>query len=189
MAAIDPSRRPPRERSGSRRRVSARVFEFWSGLVDLVVCVRHHDGGGHRLTLAGERFVGRLAEQIAQMGDRGAELGNPQRGERIERETGDGGRRLVTSQLIQGRGEGSQNGTHVGGATRVVVVADGHSGLFERGQGVAILDLAAGQSARQVGLVGAIAAVSCDHQAPPQSVTRAVRIGVAQGEPVLEKRK
>jgi hypothetical protein len=36
IAAIGPSGRPPRERSGfgSRRRVSARVFEFCSGLVD-----------------------------------------------------------------------------------------------------------------------------------------------------------
>jgi hypothetical protein len=31
------------------------VFEFCSGLVDLVVGVRHHRGGGHRLTLTGER--------------------------------------------------------------------------------------------------------------------------------------
>ena len=32
--------------------------QFCSGLVDLVVCVGRHGGGGHRLTLAGERFVG-----------------------------------------------------------------------------------------------------------------------------------
>ena len=41
---------------------STGVFEFCSGLVDLVVCVRHYRGGGHRLTLAGERFVGLIAE-------------------------------------------------------------------------------------------------------------------------------
>src|SRR6185437_15003520 len=29
--------------------------QFCSGLVDLVVCVRHPGGGGHRLALAGER--------------------------------------------------------------------------------------------------------------------------------------
>ena len=46
-------RGPPRERSGSRRRVSAAVFEFCSGLVDLVVGVGHHLGGRHRLALAG----------------------------------------------------------------------------------------------------------------------------------------
>jgi hypothetical protein len=51
------------------------VFEFRSGLVDLVVCVRHHGGGGHRLTLAGERFVGRVTEDVAKVGDRGGATG------------------------------------------------------------------------------------------------------------------
>ena len=36
--------------------------QFCSGLVDLVVCVCHHGGGGHRLTLAGERFVDLVGE-------------------------------------------------------------------------------------------------------------------------------
>jgi DNA invertase Pin-like site-specific DNA recombinase len=45
-------------------RNSTRVFEFRSGLVDLVVCVGHHGGGGHRLTLAGERFVALLAKGV-----------------------------------------------------------------------------------------------------------------------------
>jgi hypothetical protein len=67
-----PPRRPPPLLRGH----TAGVFEFCSGLVDLVVCVRHH-GGGHRLTLAGERFVGRLTEDLTQVGDRGAELGDP----------------------------------------------------------------------------------------------------------------
>ena len=39
--------------------------QFCSGLVDLVVCVGRHVGGGHRLALAGERFVGLVAEDIA----------------------------------------------------------------------------------------------------------------------------
>ena len=43
--------------------------QFCSGLVDLVVGVRHHPGGGHRLALAGERFVGLVVEDIAQVGD------------------------------------------------------------------------------------------------------------------------
>ncbi|HEY2501470.1 MAG TPA: hypothetical protein VGI68_08625 [Mycobacterium sp.] len=47
--------------------IPARV-QFCSGLVDLVVCVCHHGGGGHRRTLAGEQFVGRLTEQIAKVG-------------------------------------------------------------------------------------------------------------------------
>ena len=32
--------------------------QFCSGLVDLVVCIGHHGGGGHRFALAGERFIG-----------------------------------------------------------------------------------------------------------------------------------
>src|SRR6516162_7579001 len=54
-----------------RAQHSAWVFEFCSGLVDLVVCVGRHGGGGHRLTLAGERFIGLVAEDITQVGDRG----------------------------------------------------------------------------------------------------------------------
>ena len=49
--------------------------QFCSGLVDLVVCVGRHGGGGHRLTLAGERFVGLVAEDIAEVGDRGGDFG------------------------------------------------------------------------------------------------------------------
>jgi hypothetical protein len=44
---------------------SAGPFEFCSGLVDLVVGVGCHRGGGHRFTLSGERFVGLVAEDIA----------------------------------------------------------------------------------------------------------------------------
>jgi hypothetical protein len=45
-------------------RNSTGVFEFCSGLVDLVVGIGRHRGGGHRLTLAGERFVGLVAEDL-----------------------------------------------------------------------------------------------------------------------------
>src|SRR5262245_40048486 len=48
--------------------------QLCSGLVDLVVGVGHHSGGGHRFTLAGQRFVGLAAEHIAQACDRGAKL-------------------------------------------------------------------------------------------------------------------
>ena len=41
------------------------VVQFSSGLVDLVECVGNHCGGGHGLTLAGERFVGLVAEDLA----------------------------------------------------------------------------------------------------------------------------
>ena len=51
--------------------------QFCSGLVDLVVCVGHQGGGGHRLAFPGERFVGLVAEEIAEMGDRRVISGNP----------------------------------------------------------------------------------------------------------------
>jgi hypothetical protein len=47
-----------------------------SGLVDLVVGVGRHGGGGHRLTLAGERFIGLVAEDVAQVGDPGVDVGD-----------------------------------------------------------------------------------------------------------------
>ena len=37
-------------------------------MVDLVVCVGGHGGGAHRLALAGERFVGLVAD-LAEVGD------------------------------------------------------------------------------------------------------------------------
>jgi class 3 adenylate cyclase len=86
-------------------RNSTRVFEFCSGLVDLVVGVGRHGGGGHRLALAGERFVGLAAEDLSQVGDRGAELGDPRRRQRSEREPGDGGRRFVASEPVEKNGE------------------------------------------------------------------------------------
>src|ERR1700751_5241158 len=57
---------PPFEPS----RNSTWVFECCSDLVDLVVGVGRHLGGGHRLALVGERFVGPLAEDLAQVGAR-----------------------------------------------------------------------------------------------------------------------
>jgi hypothetical protein len=58
---------------------SKTAFSSVSGLVDLVVCVGHHGGGGHRLAAAGERFVGLVAEDFAEVSDRGAGLGERQR--------------------------------------------------------------------------------------------------------------
>jgi hypothetical protein len=40
-------------------------IQFCLGLVDLVVCVGHHCGGGHRLAVVDKRFEGRVAENIA----------------------------------------------------------------------------------------------------------------------------
>src|SRR6202051_2715010 len=59
-----------------RRVVISRRTKFCSGLVDLVVGVGRDGGGGHRLTALGERFVGLVAEYFAEVGDRGAELGD-----------------------------------------------------------------------------------------------------------------
>jgi hypothetical protein len=47
----------------------------------------------------------------------------------------------------------------------------------------------AGQAGRQMGLHVAVAAVLGDHQTPAQGLTRAVRIGIAEGEPVGEQRE
>jgi hypothetical protein len=47
------------------------------------------------VTLAGERFVGLVAENLAQVGDRDADPGNPHCSWGIEREACDGGRRFA----------------------------------------------------------------------------------------------
>src|SRR5271169_2522108 len=88
--------------------ISARFYEFRSGLVNLVVRVGRHRGGGRRLTLAGQRFVARLTEDLAQVGDRGGDLGDPRRGEGTEGEAGDGGRRFVASEPVEKNGEDGQ---------------------------------------------------------------------------------
>ena len=116
------------------------VFEFCSGLVDLVVCVGHHGGGGHRLALAGERFVGLVAEDIAEVGDRGGDSGR-RRGEGTEREAGDGGRRFVASEPVEKSGEDGQRDADRRGVARIVVVADCQSEVIERGHGVAVFGL------------------------------------------------
>src|ERR1700744_23318 len=41
--------------------------QLCSGLVDLVVCVGCHGNGGHRFAFTGERFVGLVAENIAEV--------------------------------------------------------------------------------------------------------------------------
>ena len=75
--------------------ISRLCLQFCSCLVDLVVCIRHHFGGGHRFTLAGAGFVGLVAEHIAQVGDRGADLGDARsRCRELNGETGDGGSRV-----------------------------------------------------------------------------------------------
>jgi hypothetical protein len=128
---------------------SAGVFEFCSGLVDLVVCVHHHGGGGHRLALAGERFVGRLTEDVAEVGDRGGDFGDPRCGEGTEGEAGDGGRRFAASEPVEKSGEPRQRAAQIGGVAGVMVIADGQSEVIERGRRTAVLGLGAGQTERR----------------------------------------
>jgi hypothetical protein len=67
----------------------------------LVVGVRRDGGGGHRLTLAGERFMGLVAEHLAEVGDRGGDFGERRCGDGTEGEAGDGGRRFVASEPVE----------------------------------------------------------------------------------------
>jgi hypothetical protein len=64
------------------------------------LCVRHHGCGGHRLALAGERLVGLVAEDFAEVGNRGVDAWRGRDGEGTERETGDGGCRFVVAAPI-----------------------------------------------------------------------------------------
>ena len=158
--------------------------QFCSGLVDLVVCVGHNLGGGHRLTLAGERFVGLVAEHITKVSDRSADLRDRRRGEGIERETCNGRRRFMASEPVEEGGEHHQGYADHGGVAGLVVVADGHSDVIERSRRVAVLGLERGQTGRQDGLDGAVAAVLSDRQSPAAGIPRAVGVGVAEREPV-----
>jgi len=61
--------------------IRPRLPELRSGLVDLVVCVSHHGGGGHGRALARERCIRLLAEHAAKVGNGGGELGKSRRGD------------------------------------------------------------------------------------------------------------
>jgi len=135
--------------SGSRRRASARVFEFCSCLVDLVIGIRRNRGGGHRLAAAGERLVGLVSKDFVQVGDRGADFGERRRGEGADCETGDGGRRLVASEPVQKSGEDSQWDVDRGGVARIVEDADCQSGVIECGHRVAVFGLKSCQKLRR----------------------------------------
>ena len=157
----------------------------------MVVGVGHHFGGGHGLALAGERFVGLVAECLAEVGDRGAEFGDPRRGEGvegIERETGNGGRRFRVSEPIEITGEPRQCGAELGCVSRVVVAADRSGGVFERGERVTVSGLESAQAERQVCLAGAVTAVSSDHHAAAQGLEGVDGIGLVACVPVGEER-
>jgi len=76
-----------------------------SGLLDLVVWVGHHGGGVIVARLAGERFVGLAAEDIAWVGDRGGDFQDRRCGEGVSAEPGDGGRRFLASEPVEKNGE------------------------------------------------------------------------------------
>jgi hypothetical protein len=71
--------------------------QFCSGLVDLVVCVRRHGGGGHFRTLAGERSVSLFSEDMAKVRDRCVDFGERRGSQGTDRETGKGDRWFVVS--------------------------------------------------------------------------------------------
>ena len=85
--------------------------QLCSGLVDLVVCVGHHGGGGHRFALAGERFVGRLTEDTAEVGDCCGDFGDRRRSQRTGGETSDGGCRFEACEAVEEHRERSQGDT------------------------------------------------------------------------------
>ena len=130
-------------------RNSTRLFEFCSGLVDSVVCVGRHGGGGHCLALAGERFVGRVAEDIAEVSNRGGDFGDPRCGDGTACEAGDGGRRFVASEPVENSGEDGQRDADRRGVARIVVVADCQSEVIECGHGAAVFGLKSCQIYRQ----------------------------------------
>jgi hypothetical protein len=87
--------------------------------IDFAVREGGHGGGGHRFALVGELFVRLVAEDIAEVRDRGVEFGDHLHGEGTERETGDDGRRLVASKPVKKSGDDGQRAAHRRGISRV----------------------------------------------------------------------
>jgi hypothetical protein len=76
--------------------------------------------------LRGERFVGLVAEDIAEVGDRGGDFGDRHCGEGTEGEPGDGGRRFVASEPVEKNGEAGQRGADFSiGRRRVPIIMEG----------------------------------------------------------------
>ena len=162
--------------------------QFGSGLVDLVVGVVRHFGGGHRLAFAGERFVGVVAEEsrrcaiaVSSPTYHAAVIG-------LTGEPGDGRRRArsVRDGRTDPRGRLGHHGpgwccrSRVGCGPQRMRSRERPAGRRGRPQVV--------PEPGQVGLVEAVAAVLCDSHTPSQRVTCAVRIGVAEGEAIGRKR-
>src|SRR6202140_4020286 len=75
--------------------------QFASSLVDLVACIGHHGGGRHRLAVVGQRFVGLVAEDLAEVGDCGVDFGVTRVRKGSCGESADGGRLFVVSQAVE----------------------------------------------------------------------------------------
>ena len=75
----------------------------------------------------------RLAEDIAEVGDRGGDFGDPRYGEGTEREPGDSGRRFVASEPVEMGGEAGQRDAERRGVARIVEVADRPQSQFDQG--------------------------------------------------------
>src|ERR1700736_313508 len=97
----------------------------------------------------GERFVGRVAEDIAEVRDRGGDFGDGRRGQGTEGETCDGGRRFDASEAVEEYRESCQGEKDVGDVARVVEVGDGQSDVIQRRQRIAVFGLKRRQTGRQ----------------------------------------
>ena len=115
---------PPRERSSSRRRVSTRVFEFCSGLVDLVVGVGHHRGDGHLRTLLCALVISLIAKNLPQVRNRGCQLRQPCPGIGTGREARDDGGAFRTPEPFEARREARERNSDNGRIAGVVVIAN-----------------------------------------------------------------
>src|ERR1700758_954572 len=137
----------------------ASQFEFRSGLVDLVVCIRHHRGGGHLRTLLCELVICLITQNLPQTRNRGCQLWEPCPGEGTGREARDDGGAFRAPEPVEARREACERNSDDGGVAGVVVVANRQLEVFERRERVTVLSLEATEDIREMGLVVANAAV------------------------------
>src|SRR5215472_424307 len=166
---------------------SAGVFEFCSGLVDLVVGVGHHGGGGHRLALAGERFVGLVAEGFAEVGDGNVRLWNER--SRVGRggESTDGGGRFVVPKPVEQWDEDGQRLRQQEEAAGVVVVPGWQDRIVEGVGGLTVGGRQERQYPRNACLGHPAATVLSDCQAPAEGLIGGGGSDVAVGGAIREE--
>ena len=109
--------------------------QFCSGLVDLVVGVGRHFGGGPSLALAGERFIGLVAEDLAEVGDRDGDFGDQVCGQWIDGKPGEW-LSLVRSVRSRSRHAASQARLPriVAVLPTFMMIASGHGGVSRAGR-------------------------------------------------------